>query len=137
MRPNLHLSDPQWYLNSGLQWGTWKLLDAILNRITGAGNNGDSLGDPLGGAGGAPVNIAPYISAAAELGLSSDDIATGMAMLQAPDSHLRVALADVLRPDFATPQAALAYLKERLAELDPLEARLLLALVAGASRSVS
>ena len=44
-------------------------------------------------------------------------------------------LADVLRHDFATPQAALAHLKEKLAELDPLNARLLLALVAGASRA--
>jgi hypothetical protein len=93
--------------------------------------NGGDLDALLPGKG----NLAPYIAAAGELGLSADDIAVGLAMLSAPDSRLRIALADVLRRDFASPAAALANLRERLAELDPLEARLLLALVAGANKA--
>jgi hypothetical protein len=139
--PYIDTRDPQWLVNSTLGWGWWKLLDAIFSYITTSGNGNDSdLGSLLGGASGAgvsPATLAPYLAAAKELGLTPDDIAVGLASLQAPDSALRVALADVLRPDFATPQAALANLKEKLAELDPLNARLLLALVAGASKATS
>jgi hypothetical protein len=133
--PYIDARDPQWYINSGLGWAWWKVLDAILNRITGSANGKDHDLGSLLGAGSSPATLAPYLEAAAELGLTPDDIAAGLAALQTPDSQLRLALADVLRPDFATPQAALAHLKERLAELDPLSARLLLALVAGASKA--
>jgi hypothetical protein len=126
--PYIDATNPQWYINSGLGWAWWKLLDAIFTRITVNGKDAD-LSSVLGG------GIEPYLEAAAELGLTQDDIVVGIASLQAPDSELRRVLADVLRPDFATPQAALTHLKERLAELDPLNARLLLALVAGASKA--